>query len=710
MTGVLKPLDLQALSIFLCIKVALVTDPAVGSGAFPLGMLNEIVRARQNITTYMDITQKIIDPKGASREIRYRRINDRSAHQLKYDTIRNCIFAVDIEPSAVDIAQLRLWLALVIDDEIDPNAISALDGHRNPLPLPNLECNILCGNSLIDEFEGIKLINESDIIGTAGDVMQVNLYQSAFDATLQRLIDKQQELFRCEDTEKKIQLLQDIDALREDVIMSQLRTVASADQLERYYETKNMASKPFILWQLDFARVFREKGGFDIIIGNPPYIGERKHKDVFYDVQNNSTLSKYYLGRMDFFYFFFHLAINIMRKSGYCSLITTNYFTTALGARLLRKDFKERTDIIEMINFNECKVFETALGQHNMITSFQKGHFNRTVKTKIVEINNAITAQEVGKILRENWNSTTHELSQMELFDGEEAYLRLTGTEQNGDPINGILHKISEGATDLLGNICNPLIGLESSLDEVYVLSREEIQRITNDDPIEMEHVKEFFKGSQIHRYYVEETSDKYILYLHEKIENIRELKGIWQYLLEHEAAIKARKGANLRGAFRRGNWWVLNTPRLDMYFEDEKIVTHYRSKSLRFALSSTPWYASRDVYYIVKQKEDISLKYILALLNSSLYYLWFYYRGKRKGDMLELYAKPLKETPIKEISPDQQQPFIRLVDSIIENKKLGKDTEALENQIDAMVYQLYGLTANEIQIIEKGESKYGKC
>ncbi len=310
--------------IFICIKDSVFIDPAVGSGAFPLGMLNEIVRARQNITTYMDITQKIIDPKGASREIRYRRINDRSARQLKYDTIRNCIFAVDIEPSAVDIAQLRLWLALVIDDEIDPNAISALDGHRNPLPLPNLECNILCGNSLIDEFEGIKLINESDIIGTASDVMQVNLYQSAFDATLQRLIDKQQELFKCTNTDEKEQILQDIEALREDVIMSQLRTVASADQLERYYETKSMASKQFILWQLDFARVFREKGGFDIVIGNPPYLDSENMTNSGLTEEREYIAKKYIFckGNWDIYIAFFEKGFSLLNSCGSETYIT----------------------------------------------------------------------------------------------------------------------------------------------------------------------------------------------------------------------------------------------------------------------------------------------------------------------------------------------------------------------------------------------------
>lgn len=218
-----------------------------------------------------------------------------------------------------------------------------------------------------------------------------------------------------------------------------------------------------------------------------------------------------------------------------------------------------------------------------------------------------------------------------------------------------------------------------------------------------------FFKGSAIHRYEVEETSDKYILYLHEQIADIESYKGIWQYLLENETAIKGRKGANLRGAYRRGNWWVLNTPRLDMNFNDEKIVTPYRSKELRFALSTTPWYASRDVYYIVKNKPNISLKYILALLNSSLYYQWFFNRGKRKGDMMELYAKPLKEVPIKEISMDKQQPFIEVVDNIISMKKDGINTDELERKLDTMIYQLYNLNDEEIQLIEKEKYRYGR-
>ncbi len=193
-----------------------VADPAVGSGAFPLGMLNEIVKARQNISAYFAITMSAYDA-------RMMYSMERSAHSLKYETIRNCIYAADIEPSAVDIAQLRLWLSLVIDDEINPNAQSILDGHRNPLPLPNLECNILCGNSLVDRFEGIQLINASELIGTAAEYQQQNLAMSGFDQILTQVIEKQNQLFMCDNTEKKEQLLSEIADLRDLIIMHQMQ-------------------------------------------------------------------------------------------------------------------------------------------------------------------------------------------------------------------------------------------------------------------------------------------------------------------------------------------------------------------------------------------------------------------------------------------------------------------------------------------------------
>lgn len=214
-----------------------VADPAVGSGAFPLGMLNEIVRARENISAYMAI------PMNAEQK-KFMYSNSRSPYNLKRTTIQHCIFAADIEPSAVDIARLRLWLSLVIDDEIDPNA-SPLYGHRNPIPLPNLECNIVCGNSLIDEFEGHKLIPQSDLLGTQVSGAEYSWHQQELEALIPRLIDAQNRLFNCDDTYKKEQIKEEISATKDQMIRTELSGLTQ-DSLERYEESKKLASKPYL--------------------------------------------------------------------------------------------------------------------------------------------------------------------------------------------------------------------------------------------------------------------------------------------------------------------------------------------------------------------------------------------------------------------------------------------------------------------------------
>jgi len=201
------------------LKKIRVADPAVGSGAFPLGMLNEIVRARQNISAYMATSMS-----GYNARLMY--VNERSAHSLKKETIKNCIFAADIEPSAVDIAQLRLWLALVIDDEINPDAQSVLDGHRNPLPLPNLECNIVCGNSLVDEFEGQKLIAQSSLLNTERAGEAFNWNQNEIEALIPRLVDAQNRLFECNDADQKEQLKDEVAAIKDQMMWAQVSTFA----------------------------------------------------------------------------------------------------------------------------------------------------------------------------------------------------------------------------------------------------------------------------------------------------------------------------------------------------------------------------------------------------------------------------------------------------------------------------------------------------
>ena len=718
-----------------------VCDPAIGSGAFPVGMMTEIVRARNTLSNYL-------------------KDSDRTLYNFKRDCIQNSLYGVDVDPGAVEIAKLRLWLSLVVDE----------DDIKQIKPLPNLDYKIMQGNSLLEEFEGVKLFNDKLIANVNLDKEKqlqslkdkqntlqneyIKLHQSnqltntkkaEFNEALKSISNQikrlsqlekssldnlglfdvyssakkkadelkrlHKEFFETTQKKKKDDLKKQIEKLEWDLIEATLKEQDKNSELKKLEEFKRANTKPFFLWKLHFYEIF-QNGGFDVVIANPPYIGERKHKNVFLDIQKGN-LKEYYFGRMDYFYFFFHLALNIGKEKAKIAFITTNYYPTALGARKLREDFRRRGTILALINFNELKIFASAAGQHNMITLLSKEtNIEQIADIAITKAVGLSTSEVLNEILNQRHNETEYlKIGQSNLWEGEESYLRLTGSVSFVySPTQRILAKLSDDPSKQnLGDICNTLIGLESSLDKVYVIHKDRINEIATGQ-IEKEYVKPFFKNSDIARYHINTKTDHYILYLHEKIKNIKSLKGIWVYLNKHKKEISSRKGANLRGAYRRGNWWVLNTPRLDMDFKDEKIVTPYRSKTTRFAFSECEWFASRDVYYITKKDPNINLKYILALLNSRLYFLWLCHKGKRKGAMLELYSKPLSEIPVKKISEHDQKSFVEIVDRIL---AISKSNDYLENtdkqakvkeyecQIDQMIYKLYEFTPAEIEMVE---------
>ena len=266
-----------------------------------------------------------------------------------------------------------------------------------------------------------------------------------------------------------------------------------------------------------------------------------------------------------------------------------------------------------------------------------------------------------------------------------------------------------------IGDICEVKIGLKTALDRIFILNEREIE-VLQLNKQEKSLFKPFFKNSDIEKYNLETKAQKYVLYLHEEIKNIYDYPKIWQYLLEHKDAIQSRKDANLRGAFKRGNWWVLSTPRLEIDFESPKIVTPYRTYRSSFALSDHTWYASADVYFITPKDSQYSLRYLLGFLNSKLYFLWLYHKGKRKGDVLELYQRPLSEIPVSAVTSFNKAThdhMVEMVDRMLclhkqkaeatgdEARRLSWEIEALDREIDALVYELYSLTPEEIAIVE---------
>ncbi|NLK43658.1 MAG: type II restriction endonuclease, partial [Tissierellia bacterium] len=704
-----------------------VADPAVGSGAFPLGMLNEIVKARNNITEY--IIRK--DKEGAFGEkygeefIR----NWRSPYQMKLDTIKDSIFAVDIEPSAIDITKLRLWLSIVVDQEIDGINIE-------PNPLPNLDMNIHVGNSLIDEYEGIKLFDKSILEKKKKNekkknqkIEQMRLFFDS-EEILNEMFEKQSQYFAEVDEGNKEFLKLRIDELRDQLINQRLREAGNTEAIEKYKEIKKEKTKPYFIWELEFAKVFKEKGGFDIVIGNPPYVGESGNKDIFRPIAETEFGKKHYLGKMDLFYFFFHIALDIGNENSEISFITTNYYPTAFGAKRLRLDLKERSYIRKLIDFNELKIFDSARGQHNMITILTKRKDEDIIAETCLtsrtgdadsKILNAITSWE-------DKQSKYNNLNQDNIYEGEENYIRLNGVlGSTVNSIESVIGKLSKLEVRL-GDIAEINQGVVTGCD--YISGRN-INKITDKSNIEkndgifvldmlnkrdskklndfnegVELLRDFYKNSDIERYWCKTYPEKKIIYYPDKLDG-NKYPDILEHLLPYKEILESR----LKTYNEKYHWTAIHRPRSERIFNECKIVVPYRAKKNNFAYNDVEWFCRSDVYVITQKDPKYNLKYLLALLNSKPYYTWLYYKGKRKGETLELFQVPLSEIPIKNVNQNTQNKIISIVDDILDItiqedylRNLEKHNKVSEyaREIDQIVYDLYNFTEEEIKLIEE--------
>jgi len=662
-----------------------VCDPAVGSGAFPLGMINEIVGARQVLQVYL--RDKL------------------SVYDLKYHAIANSIHGVDIDPGAVDIARLRLWLSLIVEE-------------KDPRPLPNLEHRIMQGNSLLSEYEGIQLFNR-ELLTKSSDEKFVQL-GFVFGSGIKRKMEELERNIKIYvDTSQrsvKEKLKESIDELRWELIEETLKEQGKLDKIEEIKRFREKSVRPFFVWELEFSEVFKEKGGFDIVIGNPPYVGEKGHRKIFEEIKKGN-LAKYYQGKMDLFYFFFHLALEIGKQKSENAFITTNYYPTAQGAKKLREDMKERSTIRNLINFNELKIFESAKGQHNMITIFSKGREDSVFASNSLTERKGEGNERILNLIVSWKDSETnyYYVKQGDLYDGIQNYIRLEGSCTGNSLLDSILEKIkSQG--EILENICNVNQGIVTGADKVsekhinkygwkekkgagiFVLSDDEVKEFET-----KRYFKKWYKNSDIKKYYTSVESSKNILYINEKFQEesdiIRHLTRFKENLCERREVHKgSRKWYDL--------WWG----RVQEIFESPKIVAPQRSPRNTFGYNEISWYAASDVFFITSKSDKYILKYVLALLNSKLYYFWLFNKGKRKGSNLELTAKPLSEIPIKVINNEEQQAFIGTVDKVLsitsqpdyDPHNPPEEQKALEKEIDQMVYQLYGLTKEEIELVEK--------
>lgn len=680
------------------LDIVKICDPAIGSGAFPMGLLLEIFTAKQTIHNFINGNLTSFDPA-----------------KVKLNIIQNSIYGVDIERGAVDIARLRFWLSLVVDEPA-------------PQALPNLDYKIVVGNSLISKLgDDVIEIDWSLKKNVTEDIFGSD-QSSNIQSILKELTDLQIEFFQS-NSPKKI-LAPQIRNLKIDLLIEQLLLMINtkgvqskpsgsskslSTQTYRYLETigwkkhienlKVLKGHPdnileFFDWQLNFADVINEKisghGGFDIVIGNPPYVKEYTNKDAFSRIP-------YYQGKMDIWYAFTCVGLDLLKKNGHLSFIATNNWVTNAGASIMRNKVLTESKIVKLVDFGSYMIFENAAIQ-TMIMFFQKAALPKYIFDLKRIISQDTSFDDVKDVLTQKSSDRNEFLTPSIIVQD---LLNKTITFSNASN-NKILLKIQHKGTlfltesevangihphyDYVNKNSQRILGEHFNVGQgIFVLSNLE-KNALNLNRDEESIIKPYFTTAQIQKWYATSQNDEWIIYTDSKFKytkNIEPYPNIKNHLDQFQSVISSDNKP-----------YGLHRARDERFFKGEKIITLRKCVGEpKFTYTNFDCYVSAT-FYVIKT-DRLNQKYLAGLLNSKLIAFWLRSKGKMQGNNYQLDKEPLLMIPIYLPNKEQEIVVENLVDKIIFGKSANKDTSHLECKIDSLFYRLYNLTFIEIKIID---------
>ena len=665
-----------------------VVDPAIGSGAFPVGMMTEIIKSRATLTKLFPKVEQL----------------ERTLYNFKRECIEDSLYGVDIDPGAVDIAQLRLWLSLIVD-ETDIHKIK---------PLPNLDYKIMCGNSLLDKFEGVKLFDESLLgeikkedyseeikkieenirklykelgmittgkekdygngneikreinklkkkqqklmatpkkEGTYGSLFEVQKIKES-QKKLKQLQALHKQFFNENNRKEKIELRKEIERLDWEFIEETLKERGNEEAKKNIEQIKKTRSKPFFLWKLYFADVFQENGGFDIIIGNPPYdviyssnsLEEYTYyKKIYYSAEYNPNL----------FALFIERGISLLRDGGLLGFIVPNSMINNKYFYNLRKLILDKTIILQIYDLKK-DVFKSANVDTCIIILKKEPNEQLRLKNKLAFYFGDSASDQL-EVIKEK-----------KII--QETFLKYSFCSFNviaDDEFDNIRKKIEKDSINL-GEIAEVYRGMVTRNNEECIFDTQKNSKY-----------KPLLSGRDIGRYWLK-FNNKYIYFDRSSIGG-----GCWDekvYLNEQKLLVQLIRNLKL-------------PRRLVVAYDDKK---YYSLQNLN--------------NIIVDESLGYSTKYILGIINSNLINYWF----KKLFVDINIKRIYLKQIPIKKDKSRQNQ-LIKLVDKIISlNNQLMKtedktnrtidledEIKRTDKEINEEVYEIYGIKEEERKFIE---------
>lgn len=681
-----------------------IIDPACGSGAFPMGILQRLVYVLQKLdldnkywhelqfNKAVNESQEVFRKTNKKeREERLKEINeifDESINFPDYSRklylIENCIYGVDIQTIAIQISKLRFFISLVIDQKIDKSRENF--GIR---PLPNLETKFVAANTLI-------MLDETQHLANTDEVEKLK----------DEIKDIRHEYFYAKTRDEKLNCQRKDKELRE-LLAATLKSLKfSAGSAEKIANFDLFDQNTHADW-FDPEWMFGVKSGFDIVIGNPPYIQLQKafnQKMKYADLYKNLNYETF--DRMgDIYCLFYERGVQLLKLNGHLCYISSNKWMRAGYGEKLRKFFlKYNPKVLVDLGPN---VFESSTVDTNILLIQKSENKN---KLKAVTINESKKNNiKIAEILKDN-GVALFKLSKDAWFIGSDAEQRLKEK----------IERIGKPLKDWNVNI---YYGIKTGLNEAFIIDnakREEILKNCRDSEERKRTeaiIKPILRGRDIKRYYYEWAGLWVIGTFPALNLNIENYPALKKYFLDNfdirQLEQSGKKYPELGFDARKmtGNKWFETQDQIAYHseFEKEKVVWTPVNSEYSFAIIPSGVYFVNSVFMITGSK----IKMFCGIFNSIFirYYLTFLFSSEEEYTYAS--KEIMKKIPLPSITSSNEQLVTQielLVDKIITAKKQNPqaDTSALEREIDNLVYKLYDLTPAEINIIESNIEKGG--
>ena len=578
-----------------------ILDPACGSGAYPMGILQKMVHILNKIDPENNIWKKVQEEnakKEASdavvlenkkeREEKLKEISDAFDQNInnpdyarKLFLIENCIYGVDIQPIATQISKLRFFISLVVDQKVD-----ASKDNFGIRPLPNLETKFVAANTLM----GLPKLKA-----------QTSLFDKREVEKLENELKKvRHKLFSVKTPSIKRELRAKDKALREEMQIALTEQLGNetAQLLAQWDPYDQNSFSPFF----DKEWMFDMTNGFDVVIGNPPYIKEYTDKSVF----DGLRTSEYYQGKMDLWYFFTCQGLDILKENGCLSFIAPNNWTTNSGASKMRNKIISDGKIIKLLDFGSYMIFESADIQ-TMVFVISKSKYNSQYKFDLRKITTSQASLKNIIDLTEGIQSYENEFLNPTIEKECSFNKTLTFPNyKNEILINKILEKssfkldkkneIAQGIVlpqDFLNKKNKKILGENYKVgDGIFVLSKNEKNKIELDNR-EIELLKPYYTTKQIQKYYADNSNDEWIIYTDSKFkksENIAPYPNIKKHLDQFQTVITSDNKP-----------YGLHRAREPKFFKGEKIITLRKCVGEpKFTYTNFDCYVSAT-FYIIK-------------------------------------------------------------------------------------------------------------